>query len=119
MNIEGNNRNFESLSVTPSFSSVSGNGSKKNAMDTFNTVEWKNKNNGKTYVAKKLTLTENDKELTGVYVFEKGAKPDKDGKITGEFMSFDSFMQKMADELPSVNSSTAKAYFPNIHQREC
>ncbi len=87
------------------------NSSKSNTeLNSFSTIQFTSKNDGKTYFAKKLTLTENGKEVTGVYVFPKDAKPDKDGNIQGEFMSYDTFKEKLASELPCVNSNTIKAY---------
>ena len=89
---------------------------KENNVAPFSTIEWTNKKDGNSYIAKKLTLKEGEKELTGVYVYKKDAKPDENGQIQGEFMSFDTFMKKIADEVPTVNSQNSKAYFPNIHQ---
>lgn len=86
----------------------------KNGIDSFNTVEFTSKKDGKTYLAKKLTLKENGKELTGIYVFDKAAKPDKNGNIQGEFMNYETFMEKLSDELPSVPANSIKAYNPNI-----
>lgn len=85
-----------------------------NQLKNFQNIEWKNKNDGKTYMAKKLTLVQDGKEITGVFVFDKSAKPDKNGDINGEFMNFDAFMKKLASEIPAVNSSMAQSYFPNI-----
>lgn len=80
----------------------------------FSTVEWVNKNDGNTYVAKKIKLTQNGKELPGIYVYRKDAKPDEKGNIQGEFMSVETFFKKIGDEVPAINSDTAKSYFPNI-----
>lgn len=86
----------------------------KDTMPLYSTIEWTNKNDGNVYVGKKIKLTQNDKELTGVYVYRKDAKPDEKGNIQGVFMSYDTFIKKMADEVPTINSETAKGYFPNI-----
>ncbi len=88
--------------------------SNKSGIDNFTTVEYTSQKDGKTYVAKKITLKQNGEELTGIYVYDKSAKPDKKGQIQGEFMSFDTFMKKMASELPRVDVSNVKAYNPNI-----
>lgn len=68
----------------------------------------------KTYTARQLTASENGKEITGVYVYDAKAKPDKNGNINGEFMSMDTFKKKLTDELPAVNASLVQAYNPNI-----
>ena len=114
MEINSIGKNYGNLNIASQLSSTAGKTNGDKGLDNFTTVEWKNKNDGKTYVAKKITLKENGKEITGVFVFDKEAKPNEQGKIDGEFMSFDTFMKKMGDELPVVNSSMAKAYFPNI-----
>ncbi len=88
--------------------------SNKSGIDNFTTVEYTSQKDGKTYVAKKITLKEGGEELTGIYVFDKAAKPDANGQIQGEFMSFDTFMEKMASELPRVNASNIQAYNPNF-----
>ena len=80
----------------------------------FDTVEYVNKKNGITYLAKKLTLQQGDKAVNGVFVFAKDAKPDKNGQIQGEFMSIDKFLQKMQNELPTVNSQAVQSYNSNI-----
>ncbi len=113
MNTIGNN--FEGINVAPANSHKTESKKNDNQLENFQNVEWKNKNDGKTYVAKKITLKQNGKELTGIFVFDKTAKPDEQGNIKGEFMNFDAFMKKLTEELPSVNSSTAQSYFPNIN----
>lgn len=89
---------------------------KKDNMPLFSTVEWTNKNDGNVYVGKKIKIMQKGKEITGIYVYRKDEKPDENGQIKGEIMSFDTFMKKIADEVPTVNSQNSKAYFPNIHQ---
>ena len=78
------------------------------------TLEYKSTKDGKTYCAKQLTGTENGKSVTGMYVYDKSAKPDMLGNIQGEFMSFPTFLEKMANELPTINADLAKQYNPNI-----
>ncbi len=80
----------------------------------FDTLEYVNKNDGITYVAKKLTFQQGDKTVNGVFVFAKDAKPDKNGQIQGEFMSVDTFLKKMRDEVPRVDARTVQSYNSNI-----
>lgn len=117
MGIESVGRNFENLNVAPSASKILGETKKSDELDNFSNVEWKNKNDGKTYVAKRTVIEAGGKEIPGVMVFDKSAKPDKNGNINGLFMSYESFLKKIADEVPAVNSSLAKSYFPNINNK--
>ncbi len=87
---------------------------KNNGIEKFSTIEYTSKKDGKTYIAKKITLTQDGKELEGIYVFDKSAKPDEKGNIQGEFMNFDTFMKKLSDELPVVKASNVSAYNPNM-----
>ena len=118
MGINSIGANFEGLGIKSQSPKVFGETPKQDKMKNFTTVEWKNKNDGETYVAKKITLKQGDEEVTGVFVFNKNAKPNEKGDIDGEFMSYETFMKKMTSEVPSVNSSYAQAYFPNIVQRK-
>ncbi len=77
-------------------------------------LEYKSTKDGKTYCVRQLTGTENGKSITGMYVYDKSAKPDMLGNIQGEFMSFPTFMEKVANELPTINADLAKQYNPNI-----
>ena len=68
----------------------------KTGIDNFTTMQWQNKNDGKTYIAKKLTIKQGDKEITGIFVFDKMAKPNEKGIVPGEFMNYDTFMKKIS-----------------------
>ena len=118
MGINSIGGNFEGLGIKSQSPKVFGETQKDDKMKHFTTVEWKNKNDGQTYVAKKITLKQGGEEVTGVFVFNKNAKPNEKGDIDGEFMSYETFMQKMTSEVPSVNISYAQAYFPNIVPRK-
>ena len=118
MGINSVGGNFEGLNIKPSAAKTFGETQKDDKMKHFTTVEWTNKNDGQTYVAKKITIKQGDKEVTGVFVFNKSAKPNEKGDIDGEFMSYETFMQKMTREVPAVNSSYAQSYFPNIVHRK-
>ena len=118
MGINSIGGNFEGLNIKPSAAKTFGEAPKNDKMEHFTTVEWKNKNDGETYVAKKITLKQGDEEVTGVFVFNKNAKPNEKGDIDGEFMSYETFMKKMTSEVPAVSSDLAKSYFPNIVQRK-
>ena len=117
MGINSLGSNFEGLNIRPSASRTFGETPKSDKMKNFTTVEWRNKNDGETYVAKKITLKQGGEEVTGVFVYNKTAKPNEQGQIDGTFMSFDTFMEKISNEVPAVNSSLAQAYFPNIVYR--
>ena len=78
------------------------------------TIEYTSIIDGKTYCAKQITGTENGKSITGMYVCDKSVKPDNSGNITGEFMSNSTFFERMAEELPTVNSELVTKYNPNI-----
>ncbi len=80
----------------------------------FDEIKYQNKNDGKVYHARKMTITDGNKEVKGVFVFAEDAKPDKNGQIQGEFMSVESFFKKMGDELPTINSQTIQSYNSNI-----
>ena len=118
MGINSIGGNFEGLNIRPSAAKTFREVPKEDKLKNFTTVEWKNKNDGETYVAKKITLKQGAEEVTGVFVFNKNAKPNEKGDIDGEFMSYETFMKKMTSELPAVNSSYAQSYFPNIVQRK-
>lgn len=118
MGINSIGGNFEGLNIKPSSAKTFGETQKDDKMKHFTTVEWTNKNDGQTYVAKKITIKQGGKEVTGVFVFNKSAKPNEKGDIDGEFMSYETFMKKMTSEVPAVNSSYAQSYFPNIVQRK-
>ena len=87
---------------------------KKQHKPLVSEMEYTNKKDGKTYVARKVLVKENGQYLAYVSVFEKGAKPDENGNIKREVMSIENFMQKLGDELPSITSGNVKAYNPNI-----
>ena len=109
--------NFEGLNIHSKNKPV-GETPKRNGADNFDTIQYTSKKDGKTYIAKKYNITDGNKSVTGVFVAEKGAKPDKNGKINGQFMSYESFMKKLSDELPSVNSNLISSYYSNIHRAE-
>ncbi len=115
--LEVSGKNFEGLNLT-SPTKPYNNKSENSNIPHFDTVTYTSKNDGRTYIAKKLTLIQGDKKVSGIYVSDKNAKPDKNGNINGEFMSYDTFMKKMADELPTVNSQLMGTYYPNINRSQ-
>ncbi len=114
MNIEPA-RNFDGISACNPAKTPTDKTPKDN-LSHFNTIEYTSKNDGKTYIAKKLTLKQNDKEVTGIYVYDKTAKPDQNGKIPGVLMSYDTFMKQLANELLTVDSNLMTSYYPNINK---
>lgn len=114
MNTSGINAFNGVKGITNSSPSTPKKSSGNSELDNFSTVQYTSKKDGETYIAKKITLTQGDEEVTGIYVFNKNAKPDENGDIKGEFMNFETFMKKLSDELPAVSANTVSAYHPNI-----
>ena len=64
-----------------------------------NVLSFKSKKDGKTYIARKLTVKNGDKDIKGVYIFAEGAKPDEKGNVPGEFLPMEAFVKKLSEEL--------------------
>ena len=114
MNIEST-RKFEGLNIDNTSKAFSDKKTPYDRLSHFYEIEYTSKNDGKTYIAKKITLKQMDKEVTGIYVYDKSAKPDQNGNIQGVFMNYDTFMKHLENELQPVGFNLMNSYYPNIN----